>query len=546
MFQKSHYLLIMSPFKTLFCVILVDVLWGITYVCSMGYSQISLKLPTDYDSERLKKKIGHLLGITDFTYQIENKSLDARKKNNIHWQLRLMVHSDELGEGTVEKKPGLHIPYKKRNKKVVVVGNGPAGFFSALVLQKAGFQTTLIDRGTAVTKRAEGIMHFEQTGLFDPKSNYAFGEGGAGTFSDGKLSSRSKRISLEKQFILSSYVKAGGPEEIEYMTHPHLGSDRLKIIVHKLNQEFQELGGQLLFETMLDDIKVVNGAVVHANSSAGNLEADYFIIAAGHSAYETFRMLMKRGVGFHTKNFAIGSRMEHPQELINRAQWGKPSLPGVKAAEYRLTAKTESKQQVYTFCMCPGGLLVPATAYEGSNIVNGMSLYQRDAQYANAACVSGLNLEQLLGREVSASESLDWLEQLERKFYSYTSSYAAPFCSIQDFIKAKSHTQNTETSYPLGLKAAPLWEMLPKQISENMRQGLNNFSKKIQGFETGNIMGLESKTSASIQVDRDENRLCHGFSNLYMVGEGSGFAGGIVSSAADGIKAAMSLVHANT
>ena len=507
----------------------------------MGFKHITIKQPSGYNEERLRKKIERLLNITDFTYQIEHKSLDARKKNNIHWQIRVLVNSPEFGGDELKSEPELIIPYKKRSEKALVAGTGPAGFFAAFVLQKAGFKTTLIDRGTAVGKRAAGIQNFEKSGKFDPQSNYAFGEGGAGTFSDGKLTSRSKRISLEKRFILSQYVKAGAPEEIEYMAHPHLGSDNLKVIVSKLSQQFQEIGGKVLFETMLEDLKVVNGKVTQAITSGGSLDADYFVIASGHSSFETYRMLMQRGVKFHTKNFAIGSRMEHPQELINIAQWGKPHIMGVKAAEYRLTSKGDGSQQIYTFCMCPGGVLVPATAYEHSNIVNGMSQYQRDAKFANAACVSSLHLNELLGREVSAAEALDWLEKLEQSFYNYSGSYKAPFCSIQDFISKTESNKNIETSYPFGVVPAPLWELLPEAVSTAMRNGLKDFSRKIKGFETGNIMGLESKTSAAIQVERDENRLCSGFKNLYIVGEGSGYAGGIISSAADGVKAAIAI-----
>ena len=233
----------------------------------MGFKHITIKQPTGYNAERLRKKIERLLNVTDFTYQIENKSLDARKKNNIHWQLRVLVNSPEFGGDELENKPGLSIQYKKRNEKAVVVGTGPAGFFAAYVLQKAGFNTTLIERGTAVKKRDAGIRNFEESWKFDPQSNYAFGEGGAGTFSDGKLTSRSKRISLEKEFILSQYVKAGAPEEIEYMAHPHLGSDNLKLIVNSLSQQFQEIGGTVLFETMLEDLKVIDGKVTQAITS---------------------------------------------------------------------------------------------------------------------------------------------------------------------------------------------------------------------------------------------------------------------------------------
>ncbi len=509
----------------------------------MGYRQFSFKLPTSYDQELLKKRIRDLLKIREFSFQIENKALDARKKSDIHWQIRVLVTSDELKGDGPEPLPELKIPYRKRKEKVVVVGSGPAGFFAALVLQKAGFQTTLLERGQEVEQRARRIQAFESTGIFDPMGNYAFGEGGAGTFSDGKLTSRSKHISFEKPFILNAYVEAGGPPEIRYMTHPHLGSDLLRTIVKKLRLQFLELGGIMLFETRLNDIIVKNGNILEAVTQNGNLDASYFVIAPGHSAYETYRMLMKRGVPFRTKNFALGSRMEHSQELINKAQWGIKKLPGVKAAEYRLTSKGTENHPVYSFCMCPGGVIVPATAYENQNIVNGMSRYRRDEKFANAACVAGINLNQFLAREVSASESLDWLEKLEQRFYDLGPGYKAPYCSLQNFIEKKLPSGIPESSYPMGLTGAPLWEYLPDKISTAMRVGLENFSRKIKGFETGNIMGLESKTSAPIQVLRDENRRTAGIENLYLAGEGSGYTGGIMSSAADGIKVAMDIIR---
>lgn len=511
----------------------------------MGYKEILVKLPTDFTTEHLKKKISKELGIKDFTFQIENKSLDARKKSNIHWVVKIAVTSDELKGSKPDQIPELEIQYKKRNSKAVIIGSGPAGFFAAFALQKAGFNTTIIERGTDVSKRTDGINHFEKTGQFDPASNYSFGEGGAGTFSDGKLTSRSKHISLERKFILSNYVKAGAPEEIKYMAHPHVGSDNLKIIVKNLREEYIKLGGEILFETTLTDIKVTNGYVTTAITTKGEFETDIFIIAPGHSAFETYRMLIKNGVQFRTKNFAIGSRVEHPQEIINQAQWGHKKLPGVKAAEYRLTSNINGQLPVYTFCMCPGGIVVPATAYGDINIVNGMSLYQRNAKFANAACVAGVNLEKLLGKELSALEALDWLENLERSFYKYSHGFDAPFTSIQSFINKKEYSTSKETSYPLGLKSAPLWELLPKEVSTSMRESLKEFSRKIRGFETGNIMGLESKTSSPIQALRDKNGLCNGFKNLFLVGEGSGYAGGIISSAADGLKAAMDIINTN-
>ncbi len=512
----------------------------------MAYKEISLQLSTDYSEEELREKIKKTLSIKSFTYQIANKSLDARNKNKIHWLIRVGVFSDELQGNNAEALPKLTIDYKKRNKKAVVVGSGPAGFFSAFVLQKAGFSVTLIERGCDVFTRDEGIQKFEQTGEFDSKNNYAFGEGGAGTFSDGKLTSRSKHISIEKQFILQSYIDAGAPPEIAYLAHPHVGSDNLKKVVKSLRMEFIKAGGEFKFETQLTDLNIENGKIKEAIINTEIVDLDYLIIASGHSAFETYRMLINNGIQFRTKNFAIGSRIEHPQEIINMAQWGKSKLSGVKAAEYRLTSNPENSLPIYTFCMCPGGIVVPAAAYKNTNIVNGMSLYNRNAQFANAACVAGVNPEKLLGKETTALEMLDWLEKLEQVFYNYSQGYSAPYCSIQDFILKKEPKKSALTSYPLGLKPADLWEMLPEEVSNSMRKGLQDFCRKIKGFETGNIIGLESKTSSPIQVLREENHAVTGFENLFIVGEGSGYAGGIISSGADGIKAAMNIIEMNS
>jgi len=508
-----------------------------------GYREISLKMPTVYTADELRARIGKELGITEFSFTIENKSLNACRKRDIHWLLRVAVASEQVRGGMPITAPPLSIPRVRSGHKALVVGSGPAGFFAGLVLQKAGVQTAIIDRGADVATRAEGIRTFEKTGVFNPTCNYAFGEGGAGTFSDGKLTSRSKHIRPERQFILASYIRAGAPEEIAYMAHPHLGSDNLRQIVKRLREEFIGLGGTISFNTSLEDLSVEYGRVTGAVTSYGGIEADLFLIAPGHSAHETYRLLMRRGVSFRTKNFAIGCRVEHPQELINRAQWGRPNLPGVKAAEYRLTFNDSGHLPVYTFCMCPGGAVIPATARTDTNIVNGMSHYRRAGRFANAACVAAVNLQSLLGREISPTEALDWLAAIEHRFYTYSNGFAAPFCRIMDFIDCKETTDPVESSYPLGLKPAPLWEMLPSAVSDSIREGLKNFARRIKGFETGIILGLESKTSSPIQVVRDKTGLCAGFENLYLVGEGSGYAGGIISSAADGIKAAMHILE---
>ncbi len=508
----------------------------------MGQKNITLKMPTDFTEGDLKHKIGKKQRIKNFTFQIEGKSLDARNKSNIHWLVRVLITSEEIKEKISGKDLELNIPYKKRKENVIIVGSGPAGFFAAYVLQIAGFKTSLLERGSEVEKRIKSVNDFEKTSVFNPENNYAFGEGGAGTFSDGKLTSRSKHISLERKFIIKTYIEAGAPKEIKYLAQPHLGSDKLKTILKNIRLKYCEIGGVLNFETQLTDVKIKEGNASSVETNSGVMDTSILVLATGHSAYETYRILMQKGLRFRTKNFALGCRMEHPQQIINLAQWGKEKLPGVKAAEYRLSSKADGKQQVYSFCMCPGGTIVPAAAYPNSNIVNGMSLYNRDAKFANAACVAGVNLNELLEREVSASEALDWLEKLEQSFYEQTNSYQAPSCSISDFINKKNPKSNLESSYPFGLTPEPLWDMLPVKVSNSIREGLKDFSRKIKNFESGNLVGLESKSSAVIQVLRARSGLCEGFENIYMLGEGSGYAGGIISSAADGIKGAMNII----
>lgn len=507
----------------------------------MGYKTIQLKVPTDYSEEHLRNAIGKQIGLKDFSFQIEKKSLDARKKNDTHWLLGLIVSSEKIEGDEFEAPEPLEIPFKRRTEKVMVIGSGPAGFFAAYVLQLAGFHVTIIERGSKVEQRSRAIGLLESKGEFNGKNNYAFGEGGAGTFSDGKLTSRSKHISRERSFILSEYVKAGAPEEILYMSHPHVGTNNLKVIVTHLRHQFLDNGGLFLFETQLKDVILKGNKAIGVISDKGDLEADHVILATGHSAYDTYRMLIEKGVQFGTKNFAIGHRIEHPQKLINQAQWGREILPGVKAAEYRLSTKSKSGLGVYTFCMCPGGMVVPAAAYKEKSVVNGMSYYQRDGQFANAGCVAGIHPDMLLGHTCSPREILDWMDELEGNFFAFTNSYDIPANMAADYIHRSESKMISKSSYPLGLQSAPLFNLIPKMVSQAITDGLSDFSRKLHGFDRGLLMGLESKTSSPIQVSRDKEGRCTGFENLYFVGEGSGFAGGIISSAADGVKCAMDL-----
>ena len=512
----------------------------------MGYRQMEFKLSPGFSDAELRQEVSKALKISSFRVEIVSQSLDARRKSNVHWLIRVGVQSDELPGDAPTPTASLVIPFRKRQKKVFVLGSGPAGMFAALVLQKAGFDTILVERGSIVHKRAKAISVFEDKGPFDEQANYAFGEGGAGTFSDGKLTSRSKHISAERRFVTDTYIAVGAPPEIGWLAHPHIGSDNLQKVVAALRNEYQSLGGSMLFETQVMDITTHGKRLVEVLTTSGPVAADFFVFAPGHSAYDTYRMLMRRGVPFRLKNFAIGSRAEHDQALINKAQWGIERLDGVKAAEYRLSHTGIQNQPVYTFCMCPGGIVVPATAFAQSNIVNGMSYYPRNGKFANAACVAGVHPLQLSDKIQSPEDVLSWLEQLEQSFYSFANGYAAPSCKISDFLHGQSRGRLPESSFPLGLVEAPLWEMMPLSVVKALRVGLSDFAKKVNGYQTGTLIGLESKTSAPIQVVRDKSGLCEGFDNLFVVGEGSGYAGGIMSSAADGIKAAMAIVSTDS
>lgn len=508
----------------------------------MGYKELEIRAPIKASDAELRNIIFRKSGIKNFEFQILRKSLDARNKKNIFWQYRIGISSKSIKEGIKPELALIEIPKRNYQSRALVTGSGPAGIFCALVLAEAGMKVTLIEQGSKVQQRQQSIHNFEKLGEFDEKNNYSFGEGGAGTFSDGKLTSRTKGISKERNYIFSSFVAAGAPAEIMYMTHPHLGSDNLFKITKNLRGKFESLGGSILFDTKLEDLNYSGDKICKAVTSLGEIEAEHFIVAPGHSSYETYKMLMQNKVPFRTKNFAIGMRAEHQQKLINMAQWGVPDLPGVKAAEYRLTANDQAKKPVYSFCMCPGGIVVPATPYKHTNIVNGMSLYKRNNNFANAAVVAGTHPDELLNKTAEPLEALEFLESLENKFYSYTNSYKAPAIYIKDFLDNKSSSNLPDTSYPLGLVEADLNHLLPTKIIDSLYDGLSSFIRKLRNYENGVLIGLESKTSSPIQVIRDKETYQSGYRNFYLAGEGSGWAGGIVSSAADGVRVALSIL----
>lgn len=508
----------------------------------MGSKFVEIKLHTAYNEDELKKAISQKLKIKNFNYFYDLKSLDLRQKKNIHWQIRLLVESDDLKENA-ELKPELILPdFKKRNKSIAVIGNGPAGFFAAEILNKAGYQVTVFERGTNVEQRAIEIREFEKTNKFSETGNYVFGEGGAGTFSDGKLTSRTKGVSALKNYILKRYVESGAPAEIAYLSKPHIGSNVLRNVVKNLRIDFETAGGKILFNNVVKGIKF-KGKTILLNSSSGDYEFDIVVFACGHSSYDTFRMLISEGVKINPKPFALGVRVEHPQELINLAVWGKTQIEGLKAAEYVLKWNAENNRTAYSFCMCPGGKVVQSAPHEGFSVVNGMSNYLRNSQFANSAIVVPFRPEEKFKKSVSASFMIDYIENLEANFWNLNNSFAVPANNIEDFLRNKVTANLMQNSYSHGVFSYDFRNLFDTEISSQLNDAMKFFSTKLYGFEKGIMLGLESKTSSSVQIERDiENLNCVGHNNLYAIGEGSGYAGGIVSSAVDGIKVAMQIV----
>ena len=509
----------------------------------MGYAEITLKLPTGYSEKLLKKLISKETGSVDFTFHIIRRSLDARNKRDIHFLTKIGVTADDLS-GKEPEIENLVIPDRRGiEKKVVVTGCGPAGIFASLVLQQAGFQVTIIEKGCEVAERNERIAKFEKTGVFDHLGGYCFGEGGAGTFSDGKLTSRTKSITLEKNFIFEEFIKAGAPEEIAYETYPHVGSDNLRKIIPALIRKFKELGGEVLFGSKVTGINKSGEKIVSVGISgrhAGTIEGDFFIFANGHSSFKLYRLLISSGVLFAPKPFAIGFRVEHIQEELNYSMWRKRSLNGVKAAEYHLTADC-CPGHAFTFCMCPGGRIVQSAPDEISSVVNGMSNFARNGKFANSAVVTPFSLEEAAGKEITAGAALDLLEKMEHDFFNYRKSFDVPASRISDILHGRETSTLPETSFPFGTAPADMSRFFPKSVYERLKKGLEIFCKKLDCFENGVAMGFESKTSAPVKCLRNPDFTAAPFTNLYICGEGSGYSGGIVSSAADGIKIAMKI-----
>lgn len=502
------------------------------------------KLRLHQDKSELGKIISKKLNTKrPFEYSIVKESIDARKGEVVFiYSVDVTIENEErylrYPDVSISKTVPFEYPkYSSFTKRPIVIGLGPSSLYCALLLAKCGARPIVYERGSCVEKRMQDVEHFFKTGELNEKSNVQFGEGGAGTFSDGKLTSRSK--DPRGNHVLEEFVRFGADEEIMYQSHPHIGTDVLVGILQKMREEILSLGGEIYFDHKLEDIEIKDDEIVRIQINGQWMDCDDLLIGIGHSARDTYRMLVKRNVACEPKNFAVGVRIEHTQEFVDRCQYGQYAnvLP---AASYRLTHTTTKGRGVYTFCMCPGGEVIMATSEAGHVVTNGMSYHARNNTNANSAMLVQVKVEDV-GNGIF--DGMNFQENLEKKAFEMGGkNYYAPIQKAIDFINHQPTTQlgDIKPTYRLGTTYCDLHELFPDFINESLEEGLIAFNKKMKGFLDDHALmsAVESRSTAPIRIIRDENCVSVNVKNLYPMGEGAGYAGGIVSAAIDGIKCA--------
>ena len=488
---------------------------------------------------------------------VVRKAVDARRKQNITFVYTIDVavsgrENDVLkraASNDVKIAPPAEVfapsfGTKMMNARPVIVGFGPAGMVAGLVLAKYGYAPLILERGACVEDRQAAIRHFEETGELDVRTNIQFGEGGAGTFSDGKLTTRVSDSQMRT--VLEMFVAAGAPEEILYVNKPHIGTDKLCTMVKNIREEIKRLGGEVRFGAQVTDVRLEHGNItaVEVNGEE-TIEASVVLLGIGHSARDTYRMLHRRGLAMEAKPFSIGVRIEHPQELIDRAQYGESAgHPALGAADYALVYHDKTNgRTAYSFCMCPGGQVVGATSVEGGVVTNGMSVFARDSGVANSALV--VNVEPSdCGDGVLCGA--DFQDKWERQAYIVGgSNYHAPCQTVGDFLNGTEGTPFlAEPSYRPGVVRANLTDCLPEFVTDTLRHALPEFGRKIRGFDhEGAVMtGIETRTSAPVRIRRGDDLQSENTSGIYPMGEGAGYAGGIMSAALDGLHTATKIM----
>ncbi|MBR3494813.1 MAG: hypothetical protein IKH38_05235 [Clostridia bacterium] len=493
--------------------------------------------------------------------KVQKKSVDARDKTDVHfvYSLEVSLIPEKEEERAVQRKLAvraaapepLWLPSRSFEHPLVVVGAGPAGLFCALMLAKAGAMPILIERGKPVDERARDVQALQEQSILDPQSNVQFGEGGAGAFSDGKLTTGTK--SPLQQEILRIFVEHGAPEDILYLQRPHIGTDRLRGTVASIRQEIIRLGGQVRFSTRLTGLELRNRQVVGARvvGPAGEetIRTDTLFLCIGHSARDTITALFDQGVAMTAKPFAVGVRIEHLQAWVDRAQYGTyAGHPALRPAEYKLNVPTPDGRGVFTFCMCPGGSVIASASEPGGVVTNGMSLHARDGRQANAALLVGVRAEDFPQDQPLAG--MRWQRRLEEAaFRAGGSDYRAPAQRVEDFLAGRPGTRfgEVQPTYRPGVVPCDLREILPAWIHENLAFALPRLDGQLRGFAHPDavLTGVESRSSSPVRLPRSADGTAEGLAGLYPVGEGAGYAGGIMSAAVDGMQAALRVLQKN-
>ncbi len=516
------------------------------------------KLSIDQPIEKLKDVILKKLRIKEqelLSYHIFKESIDARDKQQLYFNYCVdchVVNEEKIlkkGMSDISLTPVLKYQFptcgfKVLNNRPIVIGFGPAGMFAALLLAQMGYQPIVFERGECVEKRLKSVQNFWEKGILNPSSNVQFGEGGAGTFSDGKLTTRVKDLRSRK--ILEEFVKFGAPEEILYEAHPHIGTDLLQGIVRRIREEIERLGGEIQFESMVDDFEIKNGKICAIHAKGVWYPCEQVILAIGHSARETFVKLYEKKVEMQAKAFAVGARVEHKQSFIDKVQFKKfVGHPRLGAAEYRFVHKASNGRGVYTFCMCPGGTVVPSASSPNKVVVNGMSEHARNKENANSALLVQVTPDDFGTHPLDGVKFQERLE--EKAFQMGGQTYKAPAQNIEDFLKNESsETRGTiKPSYDIGVAYCNLHDLFPKEITETLIEGIQAFDKKLPGFAKDAVLtAIETRSSSPVRIMRHTDTLLSlNVSGLYPCGEGAGYAGGIVSAGIDGLRCAEKIIQ---
>lgn len=524
-----------------------------------------LKLPLDHSDDELRAAIVQRLGISDaqlLGFTLFKRSYDARKKNsellfiytidletsNEDELLRTFADDPKVGVAPDVSYKFVGQAPKEPQERPIVVGFGPCGIFAGLLLAQMGFKPIVLERGKEVRQRTKDTWGLWRKSVLNPESNVQFGEGGAGTFSDGKLYSQIKDPNHHGRKVLEEFVKAGAPEEILYINKPHIGTFRLTSMVEKMREEIITLGGEVRFEQKVTDLLVdgeqLTGVVLQ---SGEQLHSRHVVLALGHSARDTFRMLHAKGVFMEAKPFSVGFRIEHPQSLIDKARLGKyAGHPKLGAADYKLVHHAKNGRSVYSFCMCPGGTVVAATSEPGRVVTNGMSQYSRNERNANSGIVVGIDPERDYPGGPLAGIELQ--ERLEAHAYVMGgSNYQAPAQLVGDFVAGRPSTAlgSVEPSYKPGVTLGDLAPSLPDFAIEAIREALPAFDRQIKGYNLHDavLTGIETRTSSPLRITRGADFQSLNLKGLFPAGEGAGYAGGILSAGVDGIRIAEAVAR---